>query len=177
MKPFFLILFVLLTIVSRNSFAANEGVYKDLIEKYVHAITTQDAKKIYFAWAELNKLPDALVYMEKNTPSVAYSFKKIGLSIKLSKSLDQFLATYPKNKVSSGTFSTETYKKRIKQTNTDIVDANKNQDQESNQEQAERDKKAGLITNQAAVANAANQNQRSNSDLMQDEANRMRQGN
>ena len=174
MRAYLLFLLIFSVVLSGRLLAADENLYVDLIGKYSKAIASQDDGAILYAWVQLNKVPEAQAYMEKNFPSVAYSFRKVSMAVKLSDALKKFLESYPNGLGLQQTYSAQTFLKGKKQTNADSA---LNQSQPSNQEQVERERKAGLISNQATAANSLNQNQRSNSDQINDEVNRMRLGN
>ena len=174
MTSFFLFLSIFCAIISGTSFAANEDAYEGLIQKYTQTIRDQDDKAIQSSWEEINKVPEAQIYMEKKFPLVAYSFRKTGAKIKLAEILKQFLATYPNAQFLPPGYTAQAFKKFMKQTNADFVAATKNQNQLSNQEQVKLNNNSQAISNQNAVANSVNQTQRSNTDTMNDEVERMK---
>ncbi|MBF0121794.1 MAG: hypothetical protein HQL21_00115 [Candidatus Omnitrophica bacterium] len=177
MKSFLVFLLMFSGILTGNSFAQNnEDAYKILLENYSQAIRTEDYTKIFAAWGEIDKVPEAKIYMEATFPLLAYSFKMTGMTMELARDLEQYLKAYPNAPIRLQTTDVKGTK-RTKQTNLDIALSSLNQNQMTNQEQAERDRKAELINNQKTVINNLNQSQRNNQDIMEDEITRMREAN
>lgn len=173
----FVLAFISIFIVS-FPISADETIYRSLVEAYTQAVVSQDDGAILSAWEELDRNPDAQIYMEREFPLSAYSFKMMGIALKLSRELKNYQDAYgPGIEFSSTPLVSRPLFRVTEPSNQDIAQRFPNQEQMSQQRQVALEQKAGFMNNQVLSTINLNQDQRSNQALLQDDLNRMGLGN
>lgn len=172
MKSTLLLISTVLFLLCSNITFAGEEESTLLIQNFLAALRSDNQAIIALSWKELNKDPEAMVYMEQNNPWAASAHRLIGVSLKAAGYIEEYrkyYATLPSPQMTLPVAPD----RAILLTNTDATLIYPNQDQPSNQQVVRQGANATLMDNKTQTYNHPNQNEIPNQEKIRNRVERL----